>query len=422
MAILKPSSTSPNNISVDILFPITISWVNQGDRQYSYQIKIYDNPTSTLAYDSTKITSFNSFHIVPEGTLINGIQYKYQITVWNQNNVSAVSEWVLFKCSTTPTIQFANVAEDDYVYNNSYLFTVSYAQAESVPIKSWKMIIYDESMAVLAITDEIFSEIIEYQFSGLNNNTIYYIECQARSQDNLLASTDKVKFNVQYEVPEAVIELETKNLAREGATQLQWNISQIIGESLNTSFIGGEKIDATNGKVWFNGGFNIKNDFTLKLWIESVENSIYIINENALLIASNIEPETTQIWLDDENQITELPLNISVGNLAPSTDSLWIHDETIIPKALTAIIDFTEPIITNRLWVDTGSQGEADTSELLTMLTDNNDEILLRYFNGAFHLYGNGIEVASETVNSTNYFLYIQQINGVLSLHAEDNL
>ena len=243
MAILKPSLTSPNNISVDALFPIAFSWENQGDRQYSYQIKIYNNSTSVLAYDSTKITSFNSFHVVSEETLTNGVQYKYQITVWNQNNVSAISEWILFKCSTTPVIQFTNVVEDSFIYNNSYLFTASYTQAELVPIQSWKMIIYDENMAILSITDEIFSETIEYQFSGLNNNTIYYIECQVRSQDNLLASTDKVKFNVQYEVPEVVIDLEAENLARQGgAIQLQWNISQIIGNSLNTSFIDGEKI------------------------------------------------------------------------------------------------------------------------------------------------------------------------------------
>ena len=184
-----------------------------------------------------------------------------------------------------------------------------------------------------------------------------------------------------------------------------------------------KKLDAINGKVWFDNGFNIKNNFTLKLWIESVQNNIYIIKEDAFIIASDIPPlDTTQIWLVDGNQITELPLSISIGNIAPTTDSLWIHDETIVPKALTATIGITEPISTNRLWLDTGNQGENDTSELLKMLNDNQNEILLRYFNGAFHLYENGVEVAMETINAVNYFLYIKQIDGVLTLHAEQNM
>jgi len=416
--IMKPSGISPNNISLDATFPITISWINSGDRQYKYRIQIYNNTTNVLVYDTNVVVSFNTFHVISGNTLIDGTIYKYQIQTFNQVDASATSNWILFKCSSTPSISFTNVIENDIIYNSQYLFTAQYSQLESVAIKSWQMIMYDSNNAIITTTSETFNSIIEYQFSGFNNN-FYYIECQVKSQDDILASTNKIKFNIQYTVPESVLDLQSSNISDQGAINLQWNVVQIIGNSENTSYINGEKIDTTNGRVWFDSDFNIENDFTLKLWLESVNNNVYTINQTTSITSYNVPlTDTSIIWLDNSAQTTELSLNISAGNITPATNYLWIDDQTIVPRVLTPILDIVAPT-TDKLWIDTGSNSSNDTSEILKMSNSNSDIILLRYYNGAFHLFENGIEIDNVSVNGSSYYLYLQQIGNILSLHAE---
>jgi hypothetical protein len=416
--ILKPTGISPNNISLDTINPITISWQNTGDRHVKFQIQFLNNNDNSLVFDTGEIISYNSFYIIPSNTFTNGLQLKYRIQLWNINNDTIYSDWVLLKTSSTPVVLFTNIINNGTIYNSSYLFQAEYSQLELVSIKSWQMIIYDNNELIISTTSEIFNNIIEYQFSGFNNNNFYYIECQVKSQDNILNSTNKIKFNIQYEVPEANISLESQNLSDQGAVQLSWNLSQIIGESENTSFIDGEKLDTKNGRVWFDNGFNIKDNFTLKLWLENIDNTIYTINTNTSIVSYNIPlTDTTIMWFDNSAQTTQLPLNISVGYLPPSINYIWIDDNTIVPRDLTPVIDIMTPS-TNKLWIDTGNDSN-DTSEIIKMLNNNGDEIKVRYYNGKFVLFKNGVIITSVTVNSFKYYLYIQQIGETLTLHAE---
>ena len=134
--ILKPSNVSPNNIAVNAQEQITISWRNLGDRQTKYKIVIYLNLDNTLIYDTGIITTYNTFCVVPANTLINGNTYKYQITVWNANNQSATSDWVIINCSSPPSCALVNIEPEGEILNSSYLFIGEYSQPESVPIKS----------------------------------------------------------------------------------------------------------------------------------------------------------------------------------------------------------------------------------------------------------------------------------------------
>lgn len=269
MAILKPTNISPNNIAKDATEDIIISWQNLGDRQYYYQIVVYDNQTNELVYDTDKISSLNALHIITGGTLENGNEYKYQITVWNQLDRSATSDWVIFKCSSYPVASFANIAANDEVLNSSYLFIGEYNQAENIPIRSWIMLLYDEYGSIVGMSPETFSDTIEYEFSGLNNDTDYQIELQVRSQDNLMSTTGKIPFHVRYEVPTSSISLEAENVIEKAAVRLQWKVIQIIGQIIKgfINFIDGDKIDLTNGIVAFQDGMPNFRDFNLKLWL-----------------------------------------------------------------------------------------------------------------------------------------------------------
>jgi hypothetical protein len=409
MAILKPSNISPNNISVDATSQIVVSWRNDGDRQYFSSITVYDNDLNTVAYSTNKASNLNAFQIIPANSLVNGKVYKQQITVWNLQDQSASSDWIVFKCSSAPVVEFSNLTADAEILNNNYLFQGTYTQAESVAIKSWQIILYDMVNNILEMSNETYSAEIEYRFSGFKNDTEYQIELQAKSQDGLLASTGKIAFTVRYEVPPVSINLEAENIAEKAAVRLQWNIVQVIGKAENYSYVDNEKLDVTNGRVYFDDGFNIDNNFTLKVWVESLPTTQVVVNENAQIISYK-DPisNTTVLWLDDDTKEAETPLIIQISADPPTdTSYLWIKNPNqLVPKILNVSISINEPVSKDTLWVDQSSEDVG----LISMSNASGDTISVKYYNNAFHLYENSTWKQSASVAGTQYYICIQQI------------
>ncbi len=281
MALMKPSGVSPSGVALDANEDIVISWNNTGDRSYAYQIKIYKNSDSVLILDTNKTSSLNTFHVISAGTLTNGTEYKYTITLWNQARQTATGDWNIFRCSSTPTCGFTNVTSDSEILNSAYTFQGSYNQVENVPIRSWLMILYDMNDYILSISPETFSDVIEYEFAGLNNDSDYQIELQVKSQDNLLATTGKVQFHVRYEVPASSISLQAESVSEKAAVRLLWNTTQIIGHATQGSFvyIDNEKIDLRNGTIVFDESMPNFRNFESKSWFSWVDLKNEIITQ-----------------------------------------------------------------------------------------------------------------------------------------------
>jgi len=269
MAVMIPINLSPNGSTVDAEQDVTISWRNSGDRQYHFNLKIYESATSSLVYESGKTTTFNTFTVIPANTLTNGVVYKYTVTIYNQLNETATSDWVLFECSSSPTCSFTNITDGGEILNSAYTFEGSYIQDESVDIRSWLMILYDSEQEILSMTDEQFSDDISHEFAGLNNEDDYYVELQVRSQKGLLGTTGKIHFTTRYEIPANVLELASENVAAKAGIRLSWNVIQIIGRIFegNITYQDNEKVNLTNGTIIFDDIPNIW-EFAMKLWFE----------------------------------------------------------------------------------------------------------------------------------------------------------
>lgn len=421
MAIMKASSVSPNGISLDGSSNIVISWKDTGDRHVKFEIKIFKSSDNTLVLDTNQIISYNCFYSIGANTLTNGITYKYQIYLWNANGDVSTSDWIIFKCSSIPTASLTNLSAT--IQNSSYVFTGSYSQSESVSLKSWQMLLYNQYSEIIGNSGLQYSTTISYEFAGLINNNTYSIELQVCSQDNLLSTTGKQSFSVSYETPKSAIALEAITIKEKAALQLRWNVKQILGISNSNTYINNEKLDLTNGKkVYFDDGFNISNDFTTKLWVESIVNYNFDINTNMNMISYNIAPtDTTAFWIDNSNQTTSLPMCAVISATSPlSQNVLWIEDETYsIAKQLKIVADVYEPTDKeNTLWIDLGSS-IGDILEIYKMKNESGDFIAVRYFNNKFHLYKNDALITSVAVSGAKYYLYIQQIGENLTLHAE---
>lgn len=418
--ILKPSQISPNGTALDNASQFTISWVNKGDRSTAYQIKFYKLSDNSLIYDTTKITTLNSFHVVPINTLTAGTEYKYNIQVWNSLNETATSEWATVKASSTPLGTFTNLSGT--IGNANYTFSGSYSQAQGVGLKTWQMILYNVYDEIIGDSGLIYSETIEHEFSGLDNGNTYKIELQVRSQDNLLATTGKLSFQVSFDVPKTAVALTANKIEALAGVELLWSVTQILGKSDSSTYINNEALDVRNGKkVYFDEGFTIQNNFTLELWLESVTNYTFNINSNMAVKSYQTAPaDTTVFWIDNSSQTTELPLTVVRGSQVPTDPNvLWIEDiNQPINTTLTVIADVYTPVTTNNLWIDL-SDGVNINLDIVKMKNNSNEEISIRYFNGKFHLYKNDELIDSVTVSSTKYYLYIQQIGEDLVLHAE---
>lgn len=421
--ILKPYRLSPDNIAQDATKEIVISWANQGDRQYSYQIKIYRNSDNELIYDTEKILSVSTQSTILADTLTNGVLYKYQIIVWNQIDESATSEWIMFKCSSTPSVSFSNLLPNAQILNSSYTFQGQYTQLQNVPIMSWRMILYNNLNSIIGDTNIIFSDTPEYIFSGLNSESAYFIEVQCTSQDGLSSSSGKIPFKTKYETPPLTIALEAENNKDDASVKLLWNIMQIIGESEDTTYIDNKKIDTTNGKVWFDEGFNVDDNFTLKLWIEAVANIEIKTNPNSSVILCETPPlDNSAIWVEKLGQTSELIIVPTVSVNAPTDiNSLWIENSTQATERYLdrTSIEIIKPSYLNTLWVDVFPYHILDKIEILKMKNDNDDSISLMYCNSTFYLFKNDFYQDSVSVSSSSYYIYIQQIGNSLRLHAE---
>ncbi|MDT0160258.1 hypothetical protein [Bacillus sp. AG4(2022)] len=267
MAIQKPYSISLRGITIDANVPNEVTWKVSGDVQTAYKVDILLNSNNNIIWTSGKISSYSLKHTIPASTLTNGIEYKIKVTIWNQANNSITSDGDVFQTSSTPVVTVNNIGT---VASFNYKFSATYQQSENVPLRSYIVNLYDSKKNLIDKSDIKTSLPLEHLFTNLQTETQYYIEFQATSSKGLTGTSGLVLFDVFYYRPKMNIDLLAKNIDNAGI-EISWFVRQIIGETNGSRFINNQKVDTTNGtRVWFDEGFSISQDFTLKLWLETV--------------------------------------------------------------------------------------------------------------------------------------------------------
>lgn len=276
MAIQKPYNISIKGITIDANESNEVSWKVSGDISNAYKVDIYTTE-NVLVWSSNKITSFALKHTVPAATLTNGNEYRIKITIYNEANESATSDGDIFQTSSRPVVTLDTIGT---VGSFSYNFSATYTQAESVPIRNYVFYLYNDDQERIDFSSIKTTLPIEYLFGGLQSESDYYIEVQATSTKGLIGTTGIVPFSVFYFRPKMNVNLEGKSVEN-GGLELSWFVTQIIGETDGAPFINNEKIDTSNGKkVWFDEGFDIPGNFSLKLWIENVPSKKNLLKLN----------------------------------------------------------------------------------------------------------------------------------------------
>lgn len=237
------------------------------------RIVISDNQTGKTVYDNRVIT-MQLAHTIPANTLTNGGYYNVVIyTIDSANNFSQASVPVPFYCYSQPTLTINNIPASSTIENGTYTFQGSYAQQENEILNSYQFILYDSNKTVLSQSDVIYyssNNSLSYTFVGMSNDTSYYIELKGQTVNNTEITTGLLYFAVRYSQPASFAIVDLINDCENGFIQISSNIVAIDGKSNPEPpiYIDNKEVDLREPDSWvrWDEGFNIKDDFTMRVW------------------------------------------------------------------------------------------------------------------------------------------------------------
>jgi hypothetical protein len=262
--IYRPTYLSPRNISVDMSVNQNFTCVVNGVKITDYQLIIYKNSDNTVLYDSTKTAlgtpKYNGETLsitVTGGTVANGLELKYTIKYWNGTE-EIISSEIFF---TSASIATLTITVPNPVTTQSYEFVGTYTQAQSVPIKQWYYVLYDDNLDEIDRSPLSFSGNVRYTFEGFISGNSYKIKGFAETQDNVLIETFLHSFTTSYSNPTVVTQPTVTLLADKTAIQVDWGvISQISGVVSGTSSYISNFITVGNFGLQLNSGATLTYD------------------------------------------------------------------------------------------------------------------------------------------------------------------
>jgi hypothetical protein len=315
MALQKPYNLSISGKTIDATEDNKFTWSVSGDVQTSYKVDIYNNSTNVIAHTSGIVTSYSLTYTIPKNVLTNGNEYRVIVTIYNISNASQSSDAVIFQTSGRPVVTVDTIGT---VSNFSNTFTASFTQSESVPLQSWNVNLYNSDKELIDHSDIMIELPMEYLFSNLETEKSYFIEFQVTSEKGLIGTTGLVAFDCFYFRPKQNLNLISKNIENAGI-ELSWFIRQILGKSNDSyNWVNNDHVNIRDGgKIWFDEGFSIDQDFSLKVWLQGVENNVPLLTltgENGKIVVTYnpileafVLTKTTEVTSDsfESNKIVE---------------------------------------------------------------------------------------------------------------------
>lgn len=268
MSIQKPYGININNQVVDCSKDYLLKWKTSGDTSSSFAVSVYKNSDSSLVWSLPRTYSYAMSYTIPAGSIPNGDVYQLVVQVWNSANQTASSQPVIFTASSSPVVTVDTIGT---VANNSYLFTAHYLQAENDPLSTYTVNLYNSDNVLLNTSGTMTDGLMEYRFDGLKSGQSYSVEFIVTSKKGLTSTSGLISFDVVYDNPSMYFELDAENLSESASMKLTWKIRQVVGKTTVVPvYVNNDEIDVRGGSVYFDEGFEIVNDFTLKIWFREI--------------------------------------------------------------------------------------------------------------------------------------------------------
>lgn len=248
-------------------------------------LTIRNNETNVIVYQHTE-SSYRFENTIPAGILTNGVNYNAYIVTLDINlNQSVASNVIQFYCYSSPEIDITNIPSGDIIPSSDFPFEATYSQAQGEMLNTYRFTLYNASRIQISTSGTMYATTIqssyqgdtiltplEYVFSGLADNTTYYIKIDGLTIDGTEVTTGFVQFVVRYSVPSAFAQLTAVNNCDKGYIRIESNVTLIDGTAFpEPIYINNKEIDVRRegSYVVFDKGYNISNDATIQIWFES---------------------------------------------------------------------------------------------------------------------------------------------------------
>jgi hypothetical protein len=235
-------------------------------------------------------------HILPSGTLTNGILYNIIISVTDsKGTVSEFSNAVLFYCYSNPNFMFNNIISNQVIENATYKTTLTYSQPEGEELQYYQVLLYNTNK------NQIWTSGVKYDtselsatLSSLEDNGVYYIRATGYTINGMDVDTGYIYISVNYIQPNVYALITLENIFDEGSIKIQSNIIALEAKYYGTPppYLNNDYIDlsSANNYVYFDEGFSLsEKHFTLNIkGYGFIDNStvLYLSDSNQTLTLS----------------------------------------------------------------------------------------------------------------------------------------
>lgn len=346
MALNKPQLYIDASYAFDATYEREFKylWASGNNQSVANTLIIRDNETNTIVYN-TKQETLLLKHVLPANTLQNGKTYNVCIQVFDRdNNASELSDTLIFKCYTTPTISL-NIVNEQVIRSSAYLFTISYSQSEGEELQYYSLELYDGNKQKLYNTGARYNIEAGITLTDFIDNTSYYIKAYGQTINHMEIETDLILFHVEYITPELYSYMTVENRDLYGDIQFTSFLVSIEGKGVNgeSTFIDGEYVDTVNGvAVKFDENFSFSNG------IISLVGKGFSVNQPFLIMKNNTYHTMTFTWkygtYKQENDIEKWYVELKCADNKVVT----FHMSNLIsPPSTEQLLDIQIKIVNN---------------------------------------------------------------------------
>ena len=362
MALSKPQLYIDASYAFDARYEREFKylWPSGNNQSVANTLIIRDNETNTIVYN-TKQETLLLKHILPANTLQNGKTYNVCIQVFDRdNNASELSDTLIFKCYTTPTLSL-NIVNEQVIRSSSYLFIVSYNQIEGEELQYYSLELYDGNKQRLYNTGAKYNIEAGITLSDFTDNTSYYIKAYGQTINHMEIETDFILFHVEYIKPELYSYMTVENRELYGDIQFTSFLVSIEGKGVNgePTYIDGDYVDTVNGTdIRFDDNFSINNGLI------SLVGRNFKINEPFLIMKNNTYHTMTFTWkygtYEKENDIEKWYVELKCVDNRVVT---YHMSNLILPPDINKLLDIQIKIVNNYIDI-TVKDADTETEEV----------------------------------------------------------
>ena len=261
-----------------------------GGHQVTANEVVITNAQGVEEYRHTDLNSYVYTQTIPAKTLLNtGGAEAYYIKVRTFDKDGLSSQWstpVMFYCY--PPLQMEFSVSDGDVFNTSAVtMTLEYFQTLDNWLNYATIEVYNTNGELIESSGELYNQAqihkvpVSYTFTGLINETDYYVNYYAESIHGTTASAENIHFRIHYTTTLSDAPLSVKAFNCDGYVRARSRMSFVEGHTSPNApvYVNNDALnlvdtvadwEASNlaPTVNFHGGYKIKPNegFTLRLW------------------------------------------------------------------------------------------------------------------------------------------------------------